>query len=211
MLFRSHSNSQGQMVSLYIEGRDNVGNSLNGGGPGFDENLHHYMSLVPSPPTLTNVALELSGGDVIVPAHPNWLNLTLLDENWLEDIEHISIDMGQGIELTWIVGEGFTSSNSDVVIEEYSLTSAVEEIYLNLSFSTTPLFSPASPYGQLLILVSDSSGTEVFISGLTWEFNADIMLAESSISIADDLSQLSLENDSYVALNERLQISGRVR
>ena len=209
--YEDHSNSQGQMVSLYIEGRDNVGNSLNGGGPGFDENLHHYMSLVPSPPTLTNVALELSGGDVIVPAHPNWLNLTLLDENWLEDIEHISIDMGQGIELTWIVGEGFTSSNSDVVIEEYSLTSAVEEIYLNLSFSTTPLFSPASPYGQLLILVSDSSGTEVFISGLTWEFNADIMLAESSISIADDLSQLSLENDSYVALNERLQISGRVR
>jgi hypothetical protein len=209
--YEDHSNSQGQMASLYIVGSDNVGNLLNGGGPGFDDDLHHYMSLVPSPPTLTNVTFEPSGGDVIVPAHPNWLNLTLHDENWLEDIERITIDMGQGIELTWIAGDGFTSSDSDVVIEGFTLTSVGEEIFLNLSFSVAPLFNPASPYGQLLLQVSDSSGMEIFILGLAWQFNADIMLTESTISLADDPLHTPLENDSYVALNERLQISGRVR
>ena len=205
------SNSQGQMVSLYIEGSDNVGNSLNAGGPGFDEDLHHYISLVPTPTTLSNTTFQSSGDDVIVPAHPNWLNITLQDENWLEDITRISIDMGQGIDLTWIVGEGFSSSDSNLIIEDYTLTSVVEEIYLNISFSVTPLFNPTSPYGQILIQVSDSSGNEVFITGHPWQFNADIMLAESSISLSDNQSNFTLENDSYVSLNERLQISGRIR
>ena len=209
--FEDTSNSQGDMVSLYIGGGDNVGNLLNGGGPGFEDDLHHYMSLVPTPSSLSNVTLELSGSDVIVPAHPNWLNITLQDENWLEDIERISIDMGQGIELTWVAGEGFDSSNSEVVINDYTLTSQEEEIFLNLSFKVTPLFNPASPYGQLLIYVSDSSGNEVFIPGVSWQFNADIMLVEYTISLAQDSSNHPLENDSYVSLNERLQISARVR
>ena len=209
--YEDYPNSQGQSVSLYIEGRDRAGNTLDGGGAGFEEDLHHYTSLVPSPTTLANATLELPGGDVLVPAHAGWLNVTLQDENWIEDLERIVVDMKWGTELTWVQGVGFSSNNPEVQVESFTLTGVGEEVHLNISFSVTPLFDPGISHGQFILRVTDSSGVQELDTGLGWEFNADIMLADYYISLADDPLHISLEDDSYVALEARLQISGRVR
>jgi len=209
--FEDYPNSQGQSVSLFIEGSDRAGNLLDGGGPGFEEDLHHYISLVPSPTTLANATLELPGGDVLVPAHAAWLNVTLHDENWIEDLERIVVDMRWGTELTWEQGVGFSSNNPEVQVESFTLTGVGEEVHLNISFSVTPLFDPGVSHGQFILRVTDSSGVQALDTGLGWEFNADIMLADYFISLADDPNHTALEDDGYVALEARLLISGRVR
>jgi hypothetical protein len=209
--FDDSANSHGQLVSLFIEGSDLAGNSLNGGGPGFEEGLHHYISLVPSPTSLVSATLELSGGGAIVPAHPSWLNATLYEENWLEDIESIVVVIGQGIELTWQQGGNFISSDPDVQVDSFTLTGEGNETFLNISFSVTPLFDPLVAQGDLILLVTDSSGEQVLVTGLGWILNSDIRLADFSISLEGDPSETALQNDSYVAQGARLLLSGQVR
>jgi hypothetical protein len=83
---------------------------------------------------------------------------------------------------------------------------------LNISFSTTPYFEPIVSFSQSInIQVVDSSGEQTLSTGLEWSFDADIRLADFSITLADDMGNRTLENDSYVALGSRLLISGRVR
>jgi hypothetical protein len=205
------ANIQGQTVALYIEGSDLAGNTLNGGGPGFEEALHHYISLVPSPTTLVNATLELSGGSAIVPIYPSLLHVTLYEENWLEDIESIVIEIGPGIELMWQKGGQFNSSDPDVQVYDFSLTGVGNETYLDIAFYVTPLFDPEVAQGDLVLLILDSSGEQVIVTNLGWSLNFDIRLADFAISLADDPSETALQNDSYVAQGELLLLSGRVR
>ncbi|HIO57069.1 MAG TPA: DNRLRE domain-containing protein [Candidatus Poseidoniales archaeon] len=203
-------NVQGEQVSLFVEGEDNAGNLLNGGGAGFDNDLHHYISLVPEPTTLTSATLEFPAGIVIVPSYEGWFNLTLNDVNGGEDIENIVIDMGQGIEFTWQQGGTITSNNNEVLVEGAFFESNGDVAYLNLSFMVTSLFNPAESHGEFLIHITDTSGLNSISTFLDWEFNADIMLTDFGIFI-NDSSNIQLQDDDYLKLEEDLLIVGRVR
>jgi len=89
-------NAHGQLVSIFIEGSDKVGNLL-GSGPGVANDSIHYTSLVPQSSTLENFSFTLPGGDTLVPGHLAWINLTLSDINGLEDVEEIELTRG----FTW--------------------------------------------------------------------------------------------------------------
>ena len=86
------SNAQGQRVSLFIEGNDVAGNYL-GTGPGFEQDLTDYISLVPSPTTFTGATLQYHGVGTLVPSHSTWLNITLKDHNELGDLQEIVVDL----------------------------------------------------------------------------------------------------------------------
>ncbi|HIL65407.1 MAG TPA: DNRLRE domain-containing protein, partial [Candidatus Poseidoniales archaeon] len=93
-------NAHGQLVSIFIEGSDKVGNLL-GSGPGVANDSIHYTSLVPQSSTLENFSFTLPGGDTLVPGHLAWINLTLSDINGLEDLEKIELILGQSRGFTW--------------------------------------------------------------------------------------------------------------
>jgi len=211
-IFDDTANSNDQLVSVYVAGSDHVGNLL-GGGPGLEADLTHYVSLVPNPTTLENSSLELPGGDVIVPGHLGWLNLTLNDENHLEDIERLVIDFGQGTKLTWQKDGGFQSNDPEIQVDSFTFTSVgiADELWMNISFGVTSLFDPDVTSGMIAIMATDSSGVHLLDTGIFWQYNADIMLTEYSVSFADDPLQTALEYDDYAALGARLLISGRVR
>ncbi len=211
-IYDDTANSNDQLVSLYVAGGDHVGNLL-GGGPGIDADLLHYISLVPQATTLLSANLDLPGGDVIVPGHVGWVNVSLYDENHLEDIEEIVVDFGQGTQLIWQKGSGFQTSDPEIQVDSFTFIAAADttELVLNISFSATRLFDPIVFSGMLSIMVTDSSGVHLLDTGLFWQYSADIILTDYSISLADDPLHTALEYDGYVALGARLQISGRVR
>ena len=204
------TNAQGQRVSLFIEGYDIAGNDL-GSGPGFEQDLANYISLVPSPTSFTGATLQYHGADTLVPSHSTWLNITLEDPNELGDIEEIVVDLGSNTELTWTDANGFSSNDPEVQILEYMLTSQGEEIHLNLSFSFTPMFNPSSATNEISMELTDSSGPQTLYTGIFWTLDSNIQLSDFSISLADDPLNTPLSEDDYVALNARLKISGHVR
>ena len=204
------SNAQGQRVSLFIEGNDIAGNYL-GSGPGFEEDLTDYISLVPSPTSFTGATLQYHGAGTLVPSHSTWLNITLNDPNELGDLEEIVVDLGSNTELTWTEANGFSSNDPEVLILEYMITSEGEEIHLNLSFSFTPLFNPAVTTSEISMELTDSSGHQNLYIGIFWTLDSSIELADFTISLADDPLNTPLSEDDYVALNGRLKVSGHVR
>ena len=204
------SNAQGQRVSLFIEGNDIAGNYL-GTGPGFEQDLTDYISLVPSPTSFIGATLQYHGAETLVPSHSTWLNITLNDPNELGDIEEIVADLGSNTELTWTAANGFSSNDPEVQILEYTITSEVEAIHLNISFMFTPLFNPPVTTSEISMELTDSSGHQNIYMGIFWTLDANIQLADFSISLADDPLNTPLSEDDYVALNERLKMSGHVR
>ena len=204
------SNAQGQRVSLFIEGNDIAGNYL-GTGPGFEQDLTDYVSLVPSPTSFTGATLQYHGAETLVPSHSTWLNITLNDQNELGDLEEIVVDLGSNKELTWTAANGFSSNDPEVQILEYTITSEVETIHLNLSFMFTPFVQIQGQNNDISIELTDSSGHQNIYMGIFWTLDANIQLADFSISLADDPLNTPLSEDDYVALNERLKISGHVR
>jgi len=204
------SNAQGQRVSLFIEGNDIAGNYI-GTGPGFEQDLTDYVSLVPSPTSFTGATLQYHGAETLVPSHSTWLNITLNDQNELGDLEEIVVDLGSNKELTWTAANGFSSNDPEVQILEYTITSEVETIHLNLSFMFTPFVQIQGQNNDISIELTDSSGHQNIYMGIFWTLDANIQLADFSISLADDPLNTPLSEDDYVALNERLKISGHVR
>ena len=212
------NNVHGQLVSLFVEGTDLAGNSIPGGQPGLDVDLLHYISLVTSPTTLINTTLEMPGGMALVPENTVWLNLTLDDENWLEDLEEIIVDFGQGDELVWSAENAseLLTNNPEIIVESFSLSESFglngsrQEIFMNISFSVSAFYSPTFDQGQFILRVTDSSGIAVLACGKSWYLAADIHLAEFSITRADDPLMSPLHNDSYVIQGQRLLFSGRV-
>ena len=219
-------NNHGQLVSLFVEGGDIAGNSLLGGAAGRTQDLLHYITLVPSPPTIHNAFFSPAGDDHIVPSYSNWLNVTLNDVNGLEDIEGITIDFGQGIQLDWLQNGELISNDVDIIVESFSLTADTDDVsgsggsgsagglsqsrlHLNVSFSMSPNFTPILDSGIIEIHVSDSSGVRTLGAGLTWQFNADIMLVDYSVVLLAD--GMLLTDDDYVSAGSRLTMSGRVR
>jgi len=203
-------NSHGQQVSLFIEGFDKTGNAILS-GPGFDEDLVHYISLVPSPSEVISIEMDLPGGETLTPGHPGWLNISIRDVNGLEDIEGIIIDLGQGNTLLYDKGGSFESSNSLLEASGFTFEVQGDEIHLNLSFTASPLFDDMSSGEMPITLkISDSSGEHVTDTGLVWRFNADVILVESAMRTADNESRL-LVYDDYVTLGQRLVVEGRVR
>jgi hypothetical protein len=203
-------NSHGQQVSLFIEGFDKTGNAILS-GPGFEANIVHYMSLVPSPSEVISVEMDLPGGDTLTPAHPGWLNISIRDVNGLEDIEGIIIDLGSDNTLSYDKGGSFESSNSLLVASGFTFETQGDEIILNLSFTASPLFDDMSSGEMRITLkISDSSGEHVTDTGLVWRFNADVILVESAMRTVDNESR-QLVNDDYVTLGQRLVVEGRVR
>jgi hypothetical protein len=99
--FDDTNNVHGQNVSLFVVGYDLAGNSFAGGQAGLAFDLLHYISLVTAPTTLVNATLEMPGGMALIPDNTVWLNLSLNDENWLEDLEEVIVAFGQGDELIW--------------------------------------------------------------------------------------------------------------
>ena len=204
------SNAQGQRVSLFIEGNDIAGNYL-GSGPGFEQDLTDYISLVPSPTSFIGATLQYHGAGTLVPSHSTWLNITLNDQNELGDLEEIVVDLGSNTELTWTEANGFASNDPEVQILEYTLTGEGEEIHLNLSFSFTPLFNPSVATSEISMELTDSSGHQNLYIGIFWTLDSSIELADFTISLADDPLNTPLSEDDYVALNGRLKMSGHVR
>ena len=212
------NNIHGQHVSLFVEGNDLAGNSIPGGQPGLEVDLMHYISLVTSPTTLINSTLEMPGGMALVPENTVWLNLTLDDENWLEDIEEIIVDFGQGDELIWSVENAseLLANNPEINVESFGLSESFDlngsrqGIFMNISFSVSAFYSPTFNQGQFILRVTDSSGIAVLACGKSWYLDADIHLAEFSITRADDPLMSPLRNDSYVIQGQRLLFSGRV-
>ena len=203
-------NSHGQQVSLFIEGFDKTGNRISS-GPGFEADLVHYISLVPSPTEVISVNMDLPGGNTLTPAHPGWLNISIRDVNGLDDIEGITIDLGLGNTLSYAKEGSFESSNSYLEVAGFTLEAQGEEINLNLSFIASPLFDDMSvDEMQILLKVNDSSGEHITDTGLYWRFNADVILVESSMRTFGTESQL-LAYDDYVTLGQRLVVEGRVR
>ena len=203
-------NSHGQQVSLFIEGFDKAGNAILSGS-GFEADLVHYISLVPSPTEVVSVNMDFPGGNTLTPAHPGWLNISIRDVNGLDDIEGIIIDLGLGNTLSYDKDGSFESSNSLLEISEFRLETQGDEITLNLSFTASPIFDDMSTDEMgITINISDSSGDHVFDTELYWRFNADIMLVESSMRTMGAESGL-LVYDDYVTLGQRLMVEGRVR
>jgi len=203
-------NSHGQQVSLFIEGFDKAGNTILSGS-GFEADLMHYISLVPSPTEVISVNMDFPGGNTLTPAHPGWLNISIRDVNGLDDIEGIIIDLGLGNTLSYEKDGSFESSNPLLEVTEFTFEIQGDEITLNLSFIASPLFDDMS-VGEMGITlkVSDSSGEHVTDTGLYWRFNADVILVESSMRTFGAESRL-LVYDDYVTLGQRLVVEGRVR
>ena len=203
-------NSHGQQVSLFIEGFDKTGNVILSGS-GFEADLVHYTSLVPSPTEVISVNIDLPGGNTLTPAHPGWLNISIRDVNGLDDIEGIIIDLGLGNTLSYDRDGSFDSSNPLLEVSGFTFLVQGEEITLNLSFTASPLFDDMS-VGEMEITlkVNDSSGEHITETGLYWRFNADVMLVESSMRTFGAESRL-LVYDDYVTLGQRLVVEGRVR
>ena len=212
------NNVHGQLVSLFVQGNDLAGNSIAGGQPGLDADLLHYISLVTSPTTLTNSTLEMPGGMALVPESTVWLNLTLNDENWLDDLEEIIVDFGQGDVFVWSAESPseLLSNNPEIIVESFGLSESFgpngsgQDIFVNISFSVSAFYSPTFDQGQFILRVTDSSGIAVLACGKSWYLDADIHLAEFSITRADDPMMSPLHNDSYVIQGQRLLFSGRV-
>ena len=203
-------NSHGQQVSLFIEGFDKTGNAILSGS-GLEADVVHYISLVPSPTEVISVNMDLPGGDTLTPAHPGWLNISIRDVNGLDDIEGIIIDLGLGNTLSYDKDGSFESSNSLLEVSEFTFEVLEDEITLNLSFTASPLFDDMSADEMGITLkISDSSGEHVTDTGLTWHFNADVILVESSMRTFGNDSRL-LEYDDYVTLGQRVVVEGRVR
>ena len=203
-------NSHGQQVSLFIEGFDRTGNAILS-GPGFEEDLLHYTSLVPSPTEFISANIDFPGGNTLTPTHPGWLNISIRDVNGLDDIEGIIIDLGLGNTLSYDNNGSFESSNPLLEVSEYMFETQGDEIYLNLSITASPLFDDMSVNEMGLTLkISDSSGEHITDTGLNWRFNADVILVESSMRTYGNDSRL-LEYDDYVTLGQRIVIEGRVR
>ncbi len=218
------NNMHGQNVSLFVDGYDLAGNSFAGGQAGLAFDLMHYISLVTAPTTLVNSTLEMPGGMALVPENTVWLNLTMNDENWLEDLEGIIVAFGQGDELIWSAGNAsvLLTNNPEIIIESFTLAESPspggsfgvngsgQEILMNISFSVSAYYSPTFDQGQFTLRVTDSSGIVVLATGQNWYLDADIHLAEFSITRADDPMMSPLHNDSYVIQGQRLLFSGRV-
>ncbi len=136
-------NSHGQQVSLFIEGFDKTGNVILSGS-GFEADLVHYTSLVPSPTEVISVNIDLPGGNTLTPAHPGWLNISIRDVNGLDDIEGIIIDLGLGNTLSYDRDGSFDSSNPLLEVSGFTFLVQGEEITLNLSFTASPLFDDMS-------------------------------------------------------------------
>ena len=204
------TNAQGQRVSLFIEGNDIAGNYL-ATGPGFEQDLTDYTSLVPSPTIFKDATLEYHGAGTLVPTHSTWLNITMNDHNGLSDLQEIVVDLGSNTELTWTEESSFSSNNPEVQVLEYTITGEGENIYLNLSFSFTPLFNPTVEISEISMQMTDSSGPQTLYTGVFWTLDSSIQLSNFSISLADDPLNTPLSVDDYVALNTRLKISGHVR
>ncbi|MCS5526887.1 MAG: hypothetical protein NZ774_03395, partial [Candidatus Poseidoniales archaeon] len=203
-------NSHGQQVSLFIEGFDKAGNTILSGS-GFEADLVHYISLVPSPTEVISVNMDLPGGDTLTPAHPGWLNISIRDVNGLDDIEGIIIDLGLGNTLSYDKDGSFESSNPLLEVPEFTFEVQGDEITLNLSFIASPLFDDMSAGEMGITLkVSDSSGEHITDTELYWRFNADVILVESSMRTFGAESRL-LVYDDYVTLGQRLVVDGRVR
>jgi len=203
-------NSHGQQVSLFIEGFDKTGNVILSGS-GFEADLVHYISLVPSPTEVISVNIDLPGGNTLTPAHPGWLNISIRDVNGLDDIEGIIIDLGLGNTLSYERDGSFESSNPLLEVSGFTFLVQGEEITLNLSFTASPLFDDMSAGEMGITLkVSDSSGEHITETGLYWRFNADVMLVESAMRTFGVESHL-LVYDDYVTLGQRLVVEGRVR
>ncbi|MDE0708754.1 MAG: hypothetical protein OSB33_07390, partial [Candidatus Poseidoniales archaeon] len=204
------TNAQGQRVSLFIEGNDIAGNYL-ATGPGFEQDLTDYTSLVPSPTIFKDATLEYHGAGTLVPTHSTWLNITMNDHNGLSDLQEIVVDLGSNTELMWTEESSFSSNNPEVQVLEYTITGEGENIYLNLSFSFTPLFNPTVATNEISMQLTDSSGPQTLYTGVFWTLDSSIQLSNFSISLADDPLNTPLSVDDYVALNTRLKISGHVR
>jgi hypothetical protein len=203
-------NSHGQQVSLFVEGFDKTGNAILS-GPGFEADLVHYTSLVPSPTEFISVNMDFPGGNILTPTHPGWLNFSIRDVNGLDDIEGIIIDLGLGNTLLYDKNGPFESSNSLLEVSEFTLESQGDEITLNLSFTASHLFDDMSANEMRITLkISDSSGEHITDTGLDWSFNADVILVESSMRTSGTEPRL-LVYDDYVTLGQRLMIEGRVR
>lgn len=209
--YEDQQNVQGEKVSLFVEGNDNAGNSLNGGDAGFENDLHDYISLVPQPTTLTVATLEFPAGNVIVPAYAGWFNVTLNDVNGGEDLETVVIDMGQGTTFTWQKGASILSNNNAAFIDEFSFESDAEIVYMNISFLVTSHFNPTIPQDEFLLHITDSSGIGIKPTSIEWQYNADIMISNFSVLIDREINSIPLEDDVHVKLEEDLFIVGRVR
>jgi hypothetical protein len=108
--------------------------SINGGSPGFNNDLLHFSSLVPTSTILSNITREFSGGHILVPTYSGWLNFSLYDENGIEDIETITIDLGQGTLLNWNTNSGNMVSNDIEFSNDYfSIDGEDENISVSVS------------------------------------------------------------------------------
>ena len=209
-LYDDTSNSHGQQVSLFIEGFDKTGNTILSGS-GFEADLLHYISLVPSPTEVISINMDLPGGNTLTPAHPGWLNISIRDVNGLDDIEGIIIDLDLGNTLSYERDGSFESSNPLLEVSGFTFEVQGDEITLNLSFTASPLFDDMSANEMGITLkVNDSSGEHITDNGLYWRFNADVMLVEYSMRTFGAESRL-LVYDDYVTLGQRLVVEGRVR
>jgi hypothetical protein len=210
--FDDTSNGQGQLVSLYIEGADNAGNSINGGSPGFNNDLLHFSSLVPTSTILSNITREFSGGHILVPTYSGWLNFSLYDENGIEDIETITIDLGQGTLLNWNTNSGNMVSNDIEFSNDYfSIDGEDENISVSVSLVATPWFNPTLTGGNIVLNVMDSSGLHTFPTGLDWDFNADIQVRDFVASTPDAIDGENLQDNSWVKLGANVEFSGSIR
>jgi hypothetical protein len=209
--FDDTSNGQGQWVSLYIEGADNAGNTINGGSPGFNNDLLHFSSLVPTPTILSNTSREFSGGQTLVPTNLGWLNFSLYDENGVEDIEAITIDLGQGTLLNWNINDGNMISNDIEFSSDYfSIEGEDENISVSVSLLATPWFNPTLTSGDIVLNVIDSSGLQTFSTGLDWNFNADIQVIDFMASSIDVINGENLQENSWVKLGANVEFSGSI-
>ena len=207
--FDDTSNSEGQMVSLFIEGTDYAGNAIDGGGHGFEQDLIHFSSLVPSPSNLMSTTLEYSHASVIVPTNPVWLNFSLQDDNLIEDIELVKVDFGQDIEFSWNSDTNEIFTNEIYLYpEQFIMSGDGTTIDIKIQFVASPWFDPVSKYGDITLHVQDSSGTHTFDTGFGWNFNSDIHLSGFTASNSAAINGIILEQNAWVSLGSTLNVSG---
>ena len=99
-------------VSIYISGADLGGNPIDGGGPGFDNDLVTYVSMDAKTPNIRNFFIQDAFGDRLhnpnegAPRYQGQWNMTMyagneyhliveaVDENGWRDINYFEIDLG---------------------------------------------------------------------------------------------------------------------
>ncbi|MEC7178786.1 MAG: hypothetical protein VXW28_05795, partial [Candidatus Thermoplasmatota archaeon] len=101
------------IVSLWVESYDQAGNPIDGGGPGFDEDIVTYVNMPSQSPTITSFGYQDSSGEYFldnIPSLPplgigSW-NRTMFagnvyhlilegqDGNGWRDVEYVEIDLG---------------------------------------------------------------------------------------------------------------------